>query len=677
MSDTLRELLASFVIEVDKAGELAKGNAQIDAMKKRLEELQAAAKPAAKAVSDVFAKAAQTAARNVQAIAASQLGGGAGGGGGFAAAGANARAAADAARTKLQGALGLSGRANDDGFSALSGLNAKAGGQLGPTRDTFNQSKQATYQAEQAAAQYAQTLRGKLASAVDKVRAGFNGGSGKPTEGGPGLLDRLFTIKNAMLAAGAGTVIHGVKRLVDGIGDIRESAQRLGVTTDQFQRLNVLAEQNGTSVEALGTAFRTLANAAVQPTKATTAAFTKLKLSAKDTHGEFKSTNDLFFEVAGALAGVSNEAERSALAQDLLGRGAQQLKPLFASGTKEIDKQRKALASMNVLSEDTIIQADDLSDSWRTVGPSLLAAAEPLIKILLPALTKLTGWIMDGVGWLGKWLKQTDLTAIGLTALAAVLSMKVVPALSLLVGQARLMMTLGGGATQSLLGMAGAGAKVALSFARAVLPLLFLEDFFGFLNGADSATGRLIEMLFGKEGLEATLKAIATVKAAIVDIVNYITGNPLQGGLAKALGVDETDVKKREEARRVQATGGPIAAPLKLVNQPFLRMIAGLVGVEDAVRKNRRDAGIDPDTEQLSSGRGNKDSIPAPWAVDGAAVRPRAQTITVGDIHNQVTVTMGPSATAPDVGRAVGSAMTDAADQTSKLVATYGGFDGG
>ena len=55
MSDALRQLLASFVVEVDKAGELAKGNAAIDALKERLVDLQEAAKPAAKAVNDAFA----------------------------------------------------------------------------------------------------------------------------------------------------------------------------------------------------------------------------------------------------------------------------------------------------------------------------------------------------------------------------------------------------------------------------------------------------------------------------------------------------------------------------------------------------------------------------------------------------------------------------------------------
>lgn len=636
MSDALRELLASFVIEVDKAGDLAKGNAQIDALKKRLEDLQAAAKPAAKAVSDVFSKAAQAAQRNLQAIAASQLGGG-GSGDGFGAAGAAARAAADAARTRLQGALGLGGRADNDGFSSLAGLNATAGGQLGPTRDTFNQGKQAAYEAEQAAAKYAGTLKGKLASAVQTVRDGFNGGG---TGGqGPGLIASLATVRNGFLALGAGAAVSGVARLIDRIGDIKEAAQRLGVTTDQFQRLDVLAKQNGTSVEALGTAFRTLANAAVQPTKATTAAFTKLNLSAKDSKGQFKSTNDLFFEVAGALAGVTNEAERSALAQDLLGRGAQQLKPLFASGTAEIEKQSKALAEMNVLSEDTINQSDDLSDSWKELGPSVLAASEPLLKILIPALKTLTDWLFKGIAVVGKWLKQTDLTSIGMTALAVAMATKVIPSLELMIG-------LGGGAAKSLLGIAGAGAKAALSFLRMALPILVLQDFFAFLRGDDSETGRLIEAIFGKGGVEVTLKAIGDLKTALKDLWKWVTG----AGSGDSI------------KRLWQELGNGITV---MINDLLHLVGIGKGGTSGPFK-------LSENITQAGSGSGGSgaQTMQVPWAVNGAPVLPKGKAITVGDTH--VTVTMGPSATAPDVGRAVASAVES---DRNALIAGYGGFD--
>src|SRR4051812_46254955 len=229
MSDALRELLASFVIEVDKAGELAKGNAAIDALKARLGDLQAE-----------FNKVRAPAERAGKAIqAALQSGFGATPG----------LAAALEQRTQqttsnLFGQFGAAQGAHD--YSAPIGPHP-LGPQFGPTRETLNAGRAAMAESEAAAAKYAQTLRGKLATAVQAVKDGFNRGGGGGGGGGPGLIERLGDFRTQVQLLRAAAAVAGIKRLVDGIGDIGEAAQRLGVTTDQFQRLDVLAKQNGTS----------------------------------------------------------------------------------------------------------------------------------------------------------------------------------------------------------------------------------------------------------------------------------------------------------------------------------------------------------------------------------------------------------------------------------------------
>jgi hypothetical protein len=587
MSEALRSLLAEFVVNVDKAGELAKGNEAVTALKARLGELVAEfakvkvpAQQAAKAAGDVFARAAQTAQRNLQAISASQLG----------------------------------GRADNSGFGALAGLANRP--QQGPVLPAGVAKMRA---AEQAAAAYAQTLRGKLAGAVAQVRAGFNGGGG--SGGGPGLLASLTSVKAGLIGLGVGAAAHGVKRLVDGIGDIRESAQRLGVTTGTFQRLRVLAEQNGTSVGALGTAFRNLANSAVQPTKQSEAAFTKLGVSVKDAQGQFKTTDDLFFEVSAALADVGNETERSALAQDLLGRSAQELKPIFAAGRVEIDKQRQALAAMNVLSDETIAQADDLSDSWKAVGPSLLAAAEPLLQLLLPALKWLTESLTKGVEVVGKFLKQTDFLAVGLTGLAVALTTYVIPGLGL-------MIALGGGATRVLFGMAGAAASAAVSFARFVLPLLFIEDFIGFLNGSDSVIGRTLDALFGKGASTAVIDALAKAWELLASSVKIVL---------EALHLWNPDDADKAQQERANSTwqGSNFQRLFQNIGDAFATMgAAGAPGGQFGMAGGMPMPGPSPKTSQNMS---------------------VAPTVTVGD--NVVNISMAPTSSASQIASTVGTEL--------------------
>lgn len=637
----LRQLLASFVIEVDKAGELAKGNAAIDAMRMRLSDLQGElnkvrvpAAAAGKAIHQAFQQ-------------------------GWGSVPGLAEALKQQAASKTASLFGQFGAAQGVSEYASPIGPERMGAQLGPTRETLNAARAATAQAEAAAAKYATTLRGRLAGAVKAVRDGF--GTGRAGgEGGPGLIDRLATARNAFLGLAGGAVVTGVKRLVDGIGDIGEGAQRLGVSTDQFQRLRVLAEQNGTSVEALGASFRNLSNAAVQPTKESEKAFRELGVSVKDGSGQFKSANDLFFDTTAALAGVADETKRNALAQDLLGRSALELKPLFANGTEAVNEQRKALASLNVLSKETIDQADGISDTWKTLPLLFLTAAEPLIKLLLPALAHLTEWTVKGTEALSKFLKQTDFTSVALTALGGVMVLKVLPQLELMVG-------LGGGATKSLLGLAGAGAKAALSFLRLALPLLAVEDFITFLRGGDSETGRLLDALFGEGTADGTLKTIQDLADAFKDLWKWMLGDG-QGEKVKKL-LQEIDdginLIANDLLAKLGIGKGGLNGPLPVGDK---KSFSGFF--EDLGTKA---FGNIPGTAAYAE---THDTIPGPAlpptgfygppTADGSVA---GNTTVFGDTN--VTVTMGPSASAGDVGRAVVSATTE---ERNRLVGAYGGF---
>jgi hypothetical protein len=585
-------LLASFIVEVDKAGELARGNEAVSALKARLAELQAEfakvkapAERAGKAIRDALTPdehvrnaigAAAARARNSDAIAHLTGGGGAGG----------------------------------DGFLGA-GLGAGKVAQFGPTRDTMNAGRAQMRAAEQAAASYAQTLRGKLASAVAAVRAGFNGGAAGAAGGGPGLIASLATVRNGMLALGAGAVIHGVKRLVDSIGSIGEQASALGVTTDQFQRLDVLAKMNNTSVEALGTAFRTLGNAAVQPTKETAEAFAKLGITTTDASGQFKSANDLFFEVGEALSGVSNEMERGALAQDLLGRSAQQLRPIFAQGTEAFKKQRLELLKLKVLSPETIAGADAVSDSFAVLGTQVLAAAEPLIKTLIPGLLTLTTWLAKGVELLGKLLDKTDLTAIAITALGYAIVWKVIPGL-------RLMIALSGGSATALLGMGAAAAGAAASFLLLAAKLFIIQDLISFLTGHESAIGSVMDKLFGVGASTGVLETLAKAWDMIASAVK---------AAGAALGLFNLNDEDKAQGDRASSTWqGSNFQSLAHGFGEGLNMMGG-AGAFGA-------GGMIP-------------GMYMPPAAGGAA----PPAVSVGD--NNVTINMSSSATASDVASAV------------------------
>lgn len=599
MSESLRTLLAEFVVSVDKAGELAKGNEAVDALKARLGELvaefakvRAPAQAAAKAAGDVFARAAQQAQRNLQAISAAQL----------------------------------SGRADNSGFGGVGalGLGAK---QFGPVRQDMEQGRAA-------AEAYAKSLKGRLASAIADVKAGFSGGGAGG--GGGGLIGSLATVRNGLIGLGVGAAVHGVKRLVDGIGDISEGAQRLGVSTDEFQRLSVLARQNATDVGTLGTAFRTLATNAVDPSKEAGAAFEKLGVSVKDGAGQFKSSQQLFFETGEALAGVGNETERTEIAQKLLGRSAIALKPMFAQGTEAFRQQREEMLKLRVLSPEVIAAADELSDSWVALSTNLLGTVAPALQnVLFPALKTLTEWLAKGIEWIGKWMARTDTAAAAITALAFATQSKLIPALLGVVEK-------GVKASGSMLKFAGSIGKAAWNMARLAIGLLVLDDFITFLRGGDSEIGRGLDAIFGEGTAEGTVKAVNDLAAAFKDLWNWMTGNG--------------------QGEKVKALFGDIGLFFRTIRSDLLSLVGiGQGGIHGAGVNNNL----------LKDIYGTSDSgMPMPTNPQfGPPLPPGSNTVTVGD--NVVNITMGPGASASDVARKV---MPVLQQNTDAIVAPYPGI---
>lgn len=632
----LRSLLASFVIEVDKAGELAKGNAAIDALKGRLGDLQAE-------LNKVRAPAERAGKAIQQALS-----------GGFGATPGLAAALQQTAQSKAASLFGQFGAQQGVSDYASPIGPEKMGAQFGPTRETLNAARAATAEADAAAAKYATTLRGRLGSAVKAVRDGFGRGGGGGG-GGPGLIERLQDFRTQFqLLAGSAAVV-GVKRLVDGIGDISEGAQRLGVSTDQFQRLSILAGQNNTSVEALGTAFRNLSNAAVQPTKETEKSFRELGVSTKDASGQFKSANDLFFDTTAALAGVTDETKRNALANDLLGRSALELKPLFANGTAAVNEQRKALASLNVLSKDTITQADGISDTWKTLPLLFLTAAEPLLKLLLPALAQLTEWVVKGTEAFGKFLKQTDFVSVALTALGVAMIWKVIPALQLMIG-------LGGGVSASLLGMAGAAARATLAFLAWAIPIAIIEDFLGFLRGDESAIGEALDTLFGKGASTAVIDALgkswdilASAVKRVLEALHLFKPNDL-------------DLEQRDRADQAYEGSNfarKLVPAIKAYGDfafPGLGSLANLGGkAADWIGSSTNSAGYGSSTMPVPSVLGQSGLMSS--AEPNSSPAPN---VSIGD--TRIEITMSDSASASDVGRAVSGAVSSSQEQ---LVSTY------
>lgn len=462
MADALRSLLAEFVVEIDKAGALKRGNVEVEALKDRLHELQTVmnairtpAAKAAKTVQDVFARAAQQAQTNLAAIQARSF----------------------------------TGRADNNGFAAAGLIRARV-------------------EADKAANSIGVRFRTALLGAGQGVR-----GLGTTlAAGGKSLIGGLTSLRAGLIGLATGAVARFTMGLLDSIGGIGEAAAKLGVTNAEFQRLDVLAKQNATSVEALGTAFRTLGKQASDPTKDSAAAFKELGVQTKDSAGQLKSRQDLFFETAGALADVSSETQRAALAQQLLGRSGTEMLPMLAAGRAGLDAQREALMKMAVVSDDAIKRADDFGDNLEILKTELLAG-------LAPALVKLIPLFRGAFDLLTRFVRPVG---------------GIIDAFDRL-------------ARNSRTGAAGIGVLRG-AFNALLAPIQMIEDFLVFLAGGESLFGEWIDRAFGagaqgtaQQWIDKALGGFFEITKALVGINDKMTaiGNTFTGiqSVARTFGI--------------------------------------------------------------------------------------------------------------------------------------------
>jgi hypothetical protein len=108
-----------------------------------------------------------------------------------------------------------------------------------------------------------------------------------------------------------------------------------GTTVEQGGKWNNIMEKNNLQLSDLTYGFRMLSNNMQQASSETSSAhkaFETLGVKVYDANGHLRDSNTVMLETMSALAKVQNAAERTALAQDTIGRGQMAINKLWADG---------------------------------------------------------------------------------------------------------------------------------------------------------------------------------------------------------------------------------------------------------------------------------------------------------------------------------------------------------
>lgn len=140
----------------------------------------------------------------------------------------------------------------------------------------------------------------------------------------------------------------------DQMGDI---AAKYGTTSEAISEMAYVATQAGSDVNTLANAMSMLYMRAKQDGEA----FQQLGVSVKDSQGNFKAMDELFWETVYAMNSLESDGEKSAYMLDLFGRSASNIGEILRKDSSELEEMRKRAHDLGIVVNQTTA---DFAGSW-------------------------------------------------------------------------------------------------------------------------------------------------------------------------------------------------------------------------------------------------------------------------------------------------------------------------
>lgn len=198
----------------------------------------------------------------------------------------------------------------------------------------------------------------------------------------------------ATAGAFATALVSGVNELADFGDGVDKASQKLGISAEAYQEWDAVLQHSGTSMGAMSATFKTLANAAQDASDDQAAAFERLGLSMEEVAS--MSTEDLFSAVITGLQGMKEGTERTAIATDLLGRGAMEMGALLNTSAEDTQAMRERVHELGgVLSDEGVKSAAAFKDEMQDMQTAISGAKRNIMEQFLPAFSSAMHLIQD------------------------------------------------------------------------------------------------------------------------------------------------------------------------------------------------------------------------------------------------------------------------------------------
>lgn len=148
--------------------------------------------------------------------------------------------------------------------------------------------------------------------------------------------------------------------------EVKTLASVTGQSTEQIQEFQYASDMIGVSYDRVKDSLKEITNKmqeAQNGSEDTAGAFKTLGVEIENTDGSLRSADSVFYDVIDSLGNMHNQAQRDALAMDLMSESAQELNPLIEVGSEGLKKYTDEAHEMGYVLDNEAIEALAATDA--------------------------------------------------------------------------------------------------------------------------------------------------------------------------------------------------------------------------------------------------------------------------------------------------------------------------
>lgn len=208
-------------------------------------------------------------------------------------------------------------------------------------------------------------------------------------------------------------LISMTKEAASNADDLLTLASVTGMTTDSVQELNYMADLTDVSMDRIKDSLKETTNK-MQEAAAGTGdaydAYQRLGVEITNADGSLRSAQDVFYDTIDALGDMKNQAERDALAMDLMSESAQELNPIIELGGDKLREYAQEAHDMGyVLDNDALKSLQGVDDAYSRLQKTQEGVKNQLAVEFAPYLEEFYGDVTTMVKDGGKAIKDSGI----------------------------------------------------------------------------------------------------------------------------------------------------------------------------------------------------------------------------------------------------------------------------